>query len=129
MEMTNAIRRLSALAQDTRLQIFKLLVNTGPEGLAAGEIGRRLDIPAPTLSAHLLVLSNAPLVQARREGRSIIYSADYGAMRELLAYLTQDCCGGRADLCAPLDQLVSNAYGAPATEQVRSRQVRRRRQT
>lgn len=127
--MTDAIRRLSALAQVTRLQIFKLLVNVGPEGLAAGEIGRRLDIPAPTLSAHLLILSNARLVQARRDGRSIIYSAGYDSMRELLVYLTRDCCGGRAELCTPIDQLVSNAYaGAPRSERVRSRQVRRHRQ-
>ncbi|HTQ12780.1 MAG TPA: metalloregulator ArsR/SmtB family transcription factor [Rhizomicrobium sp.] len=102
MESETATKRLSALAQDSRLAVFRLLVKAGPEGVAAGEIARALGVAANTLSAQLLVLSNARLIRARREGRSIIYAADYAAMSELLVYLTEDCCGGRAEVCAPL---------------------------
>jgi ArsR family transcriptional regulator, arsenate/arsenite/antimonite-responsive transcriptional repressor len=102
MESDTAIMRLSALAQDSRLAVFRLLVKAGPEGIAAGEIARTLDIPANTMSAQLLVLSNAGLTRARRDGRSIIYAADFEAMTELLVYLTEDCCGGRPEICAPL---------------------------
>lgn len=102
MELLLAIKRLSALAQQTRLELFRLLVKAGPEGMAAGELARRLDVPASTMSAQLLVLSNAGLVRARREGRSIIYAVNFEAMRDLLVFLTKDCCGGRAEMCAPL---------------------------
>ncbi|MDE2464743.1 MAG: helix-turn-helix transcriptional regulator [Alphaproteobacteria bacterium] len=101
MELNDAVKRLSALAQDSRLQVFTLLVKAGPEGIAAGDIARAVGIPATTLSAHLLVLSNAGLVRARRSGRSLFYSVHYAAMRELLEYLTEDCCGGHPDMCAP----------------------------
>jgi ArsR family transcriptional regulator len=102
METSEVVKRLSALAQEARLEVFRLLVKAGPDGLAAGEIARRLETPANTTSAQLLVLSNAGLIRARREGRSIIYSVDYDAMRDLLIFLTEDCCGGRAEICAPL---------------------------
>lgn len=102
MEMNDAIQRLSALAHDARLSIFRLLVKAGPEGVAAGDIARTLDIPANTLSAQLLLLSNAKLLKARRDGRSIVYSIHFDAMRDLLLFLTEDCCGGRAEVCAPL---------------------------
>src|SRR5579859_6169048 len=102
MEMSEAIKGLSALAQDGRLAVFRLLVKAGPEGKAAGDIARKLGIPANTLSAQLLILSNAGLTRARREGRSIIYAVNYEAMSELLVYLTEDCCGGRTEICAPL---------------------------
>jgi ArsR family transcriptional regulator, arsenate/arsenite/antimonite-responsive transcriptional repressor len=108
MESDDAIRRLFALAQDSRLAVFRLLVKAGPDGLAAGEIARTLDIPANTLSAQLLVLSNAKLTRARRDGRSIIYATDFEAMSELLVYLTEDCCGGRPEVCAPLAAVASN---------------------
>ncbi|HLJ52045.1 MAG TPA: metalloregulator ArsR/SmtB family transcription factor [Rhizomicrobium sp.] len=107
MEMIDAIKRLSALAQDGRLDVFRLLVKVGPEGMAAGEIARTLGIQANTLSAQLLVLSNARLVHARRDGRSIIYSINFAAMSELLVYLMQDCCAGRAEVCAPLAVVVN----------------------
>ncbi|HEY2069207.1 MAG TPA: metalloregulator ArsR/SmtB family transcription factor [Rhizomicrobium sp.] len=107
METTDAVKRLSALAQDSRLEVFRLLVKAGPEGLAAGEIARELEIPANTLSAQLLLLSNAGLTAARREGRSIIYSANFEGMSDLLVYLTEDCCGGRAEICAPLAAVAS----------------------
>ena len=103
-----AVRRLSAIAQDSRLAVFRLLVKAGPEGLAAGDIARKLDTPANTMSAQLLVLSNAGLVRARREGRSIIYAVDFEAMRDLLVFLTEDCCGGRAEICAPLAAIAAS---------------------
>jgi DNA-binding transcriptional ArsR family regulator len=112
MELTDAIRRLSALAQDARLEVFRLLVKAGPEGMAAGDIARALDVQPNTLSAQLLVLSNAQLVRARREGRSIIYSVNFDSMRDLLVYLTEDCCGGRAEICAPLAEVASGCRPA-----------------
>jgi ArsR family transcriptional regulator, arsenate/arsenite/antimonite-responsive transcriptional repressor len=99
MKSKNAIEALSALAQETRLAIFRLLVRQGPDGLPAGAIGERLEIPAPTLSFHLAQLSRAGLVASRREGRSILYAADYRGMNALLTYLTEDCCQGRPELC------------------------------
>lgn len=109
MEMESAIKRLSAIAQEARLQVFRLLVKAGPEGVAAGDIARALDVPANTMSAQLLVLANAGLVKARREGRSIIYAINFEAMRDLLVFLTEDCCGGRAEMCAPLATIASRA--------------------
>jgi ArsR family transcriptional regulator, arsenate/arsenite/antimonite-responsive transcriptional repressor len=102
METIDAVKRLSALAQEARLEVFRLLMKAGPEGVPAGEIARALQTPANTMSAQLLVLANAGLVRARRQGRSIIYSVDFAAMRDLLVFLTEDCCGGRAEICAPL---------------------------
>jgi ArsR family transcriptional regulator, arsenate/arsenite/antimonite-responsive transcriptional repressor len=107
MELETAIKRLSAIAQDARLEVFRLLVKAGPDGMAAGDIARKLGIAANTLSAQLLVLSNAGLIRARRDGRSIIYAVHYEAMRDLLVFLTEDCCGGRAEMCAPLAELAS----------------------
>lgn len=102
MESNLAIKRLSALAQASRLAVVRLLVRAGPEGLAAGDIARALDIPPNTLSAQLTVLANAGLVASRRDGRSIIYTADVDGIGELLLYLVEDCCQGRPELCAPL---------------------------
>lgn len=107
MELEDALRGLSALAQQGRLAAFRLLVKAGPGGMAVGDIARRLHTAANTMSAQLLVLSNAGLVRARREGRSIIYAADFDRMGELLLFLTEDCCGGRAEICAPLAQTVN----------------------
>ena len=102
MEAIDAVKRLSALAQEARLEVFRLLVKAGPEGLAAGAIARSLKTAANTMSAQLLVLSNAGIIHARREGRSIIYSVDFSAVSDLLVFLTKDCCGGRSEICAPL---------------------------
>jgi DNA-binding transcriptional ArsR family regulator len=107
MEMNDALRRLSALSQQSRLEVFRLLVKAGKQGLAAGEIARRLETAPNTLSAQLLILSNAGLVSARRDGRSIIYCADFDAMGDLLLYLTEDCCGGKPEICAPLARTVN----------------------
>jgi ArsR family transcriptional regulator, arsenate/arsenite/antimonite-responsive transcriptional repressor len=92
---------LGALAQETRLDIFRLLVQKGPEGLPAGEIGERLNQPSPTLSFHLNQMRFAGLVTSRRASRSIIYSANFDVMNGLIAYLAENCCGGRPELCAP----------------------------
>jgi len=108
METANALRALSALAQDGRLAVFRLLVKTGPDGMAAGDIARRLKTAPNTMSAQLLVLSNAGLVRARRDGRSIIYAVDFAAMSALLLFLTEDCCGGKPEICAPLAATVNN---------------------
>jgi ArsR family transcriptional regulator, arsenate/arsenite/antimonite-responsive transcriptional repressor len=116
MEMEIAIKRLSAIAQEARLEVFRLLVKAGPDGMAAGDIARSLGVPANTLSAQLLVLSNAGLVRARRDGRSIIYAINFEAMRDLLVFLTEDCCGGRAEMCAPLAAL--GAGGAECCDTV-----------
>ncbi len=116
MEIYDATKRLAALAHDGRIQVFRLLVKAGPEGLAAGEIARKLDTAANTLSAQLLLLTNARLVQARRDGRSIIYAANFEAMRDLLIYLTEDCCGGRAEVCAPLVEIATKAVCCPPSK-------------
>lgn len=100
--MTTAIESLSALAHDGRLKVFRLLVQAGPSGLAAGEIARRLGTPPNTLSANLALLSHAGLAQSRRDGRSIIYSARFDRMGALMAFLAEDCCGGAPEVCAPL---------------------------
>ncbi|HUO05810.1 MAG TPA: metalloregulator ArsR/SmtB family transcription factor [Candidatus Binataceae bacterium] len=101
MKKAAAISALGALAQDTRLDIFRLLVQKGPAGVAAGEIGERLGQPLPTLSFHLNQLRFAGLVTSRRESRSIIYSANFDAITGLIAYLTENCCGGQRECCIP----------------------------
>src|SRR6478672_2302792 len=108
MDTKNALAGLSALAHDGRLAVFRLLIKTGPKGLAAGDIARKLDTQPNTMSAQLLVLSNAGLISARREGRSIIYAADFERMGELLQFLTKDCCGGRPEICGPLAATINN---------------------
>jgi DNA-binding transcriptional ArsR family regulator len=108
MESQLAVKRLSALAQDGRLAVFRLLVKAGPDGIAAGDIAQALDLPPNTLSAQLTILANAGLVGSRRVGRSIIYSANYTGMSELLVYLMEDCCQGRPEVCAPLGELANS---------------------
>lgn len=95
MEKTTTLARLAALAQESRLDIFRLLVESGPAGLPAGGIAARLALPGATLSFHLKELRQAGLVSCRRAGRSLIYAADFAAMSSLVAYLTENCCGGR----------------------------------
>ncbi|MEZ5742185.1 MAG: metalloregulator ArsR/SmtB family transcription factor [Sphingomonadaceae bacterium] len=94
MQPDHVIRALSALAQEHRLAAFRLLVQAGEQGLAAGVLADRLDVPPSSMSFHLAQLANAGLVTQRRESRSIIYSADYAAMNGLMGYLTENCCGG-----------------------------------
>jgi ArsR family transcriptional regulator len=99
MENKRAVALLSALAQATRLEIFRSLVASGPEGLPAGEIAQRLSVPPPTLSFHLKDLAAAELVTSIREGRSIRYIANFNAISLLMSFLTENCCGGRPDDC------------------------------
>lgn len=99
MEKNTAVAGLTALAQETRLDIFRLLVSAGPEGTAAGDIGARLSLAPATLSFHLKELRRAGLIACRRRGRSLIYSADFETMSGLLAYLTENCCGSA---CGPV---------------------------
>jgi DNA-binding transcriptional ArsR family regulator len=106
MELSTAVKRLSALAQNGRLSVFRLLMQSDPAGIAAGDIARALGVTPNTLSAQLNLLANAGLVRSRRKGRSIIYSADYEAMSRLLVYLTEDCCHARPEICAPLAEVV-----------------------
>jgi DNA-binding transcriptional ArsR family regulator len=102
MQLPTAVEALSALAQGHRLAVFRLLVRAGAEGLAAGEIAREVGALPNTLSSHLTILGHAGLIQSRRDGRSIIYSADYGRMRDLLAFLVDDCCAGLPEICGDL---------------------------
>jgi DNA-binding transcriptional ArsR family regulator len=99
MEKMDAIAALAALAQESRLDIFRLLVQAGPDGLPAGQIAARLNLPAATLSFHLNQLRHAGLLTFRRESRSLIYAAEYAAMNDLLAYLTENCCQGERPSC------------------------------
>lgn len=104
MNQIEAVGALGALAQESRLAVFRLLVKRGPKGHPAGEIGERLAIPGPTLSFHLRTLAQAGLVTTRREGRFIHYAAAFDRMNALVGYLTENCCGrpsGRVPACAP----------------------------
>jgi len=101
MDQISAVAALSALAHETRLALFRLLVTSGPAGLAAGAIAERLGIAPSSLSFHLQELVHAGLIAQRRLSRNLIYSAEYGTMNELLLYLTENCCG-RGQVCAPL---------------------------
>ncbi|HLW72005.1 MAG TPA: metalloregulator ArsR/SmtB family transcription factor [Candidatus Binataceae bacterium] len=124
MKKSAVIGALGALAQETRLDIFRLLVQKGPEGLPAGEIGTRLGQPSPTLSFHLNQLKFAGLVSSRRASRSIIYSANFKLMTALLGYLTENCCGGRPELCAPASLSGCESECAPQST-IATRKTRR----
>jgi DNA-binding transcriptional ArsR family regulator len=101
MESKNAVQALAALAQESRLAVFRLLVQAGPTGVSAGEIAADLKLPPATLSFHLKELSHASLVQARQEGRFVFYSANFEQMGELVGFLTENCCGRDGVSCAP----------------------------
>jgi ArsR family transcriptional regulator, arsenate/arsenite/antimonite-responsive transcriptional repressor len=101
MESSSAVVALSALAQENRLDVFRLLVQTGPDGMAAGDVAERLEIPPATLSFHLAQLRQAGLLSMRRDGRSLIYSANYDGMNALMAFLTENCCRGAAPCAVP----------------------------
>jgi DNA-binding transcriptional ArsR family regulator len=102
MDREDAIGAFAALAQATRLEVFRLLVEHAPAGLAAGEIAQRMAVPHNTMSTHLAVLARAGLIEAERQSRSIIYRVRLETVRDLTAYLLQDCCGGHPEVCAPL---------------------------
>jgi ArsR family transcriptional regulator, arsenate/arsenite/antimonite-responsive transcriptional repressor len=102
MESESVIIALAALAQSTRLDVFRLLVKHEPEGLPAGDIARQLAVPHNTMSSHLGILSRAGLINSERRSRLIIYRADLHRLREVVTFLLRDCCGGHPDVCAPL---------------------------
>jgi ArsR family transcriptional regulator len=102
MDSSIAIACLDSLAQDTRLRAFRELVRAGAEGLPAGVLARRCVVPHNTMSSHLAILTRSGLVSDKRVGRSIIYRAEVGKLRQLAIYLVKDCCNGRPDMCAPL---------------------------
>ena len=102
MESEAAILGLAALAQSTRMDVFRLLVKHEPEGVAAGDIAKALAVPQNTMSSHLAVLSRAGLVTAQRFSRSIVYRADLARFQEVMLFMLRDCCDGRPEICAPL---------------------------
>jgi DNA-binding transcriptional ArsR family regulator len=107
MESESAILALAALAQPTRLDVFRLLVKREPHGLPAGDIAKAMAVPQNTMSAHLAVLARAGLVTARRIGRSIVYRADLARFQTVMAFLVNDCCDGRPEICAPLIESIT----------------------
>ncbi|MEM9589749.1 MAG: metalloregulator ArsR/SmtB family transcription factor [Pseudomonadota bacterium] len=102
MDINEAVDALGGLAQESRLRVFRLLISAGTEGIAAGEIAKAVGIPKNTLSSHLGILTRAKLIQARKEGRSIIYAVDFEGTRSLLSFLVEDCCQGDPSVCGPL---------------------------
>jgi DNA-binding transcriptional ArsR family regulator len=111
MEAATAIAAFSALAQETRLAALRLLVQAGPNGLAAGEIAERLGVPASTLSFHLRELDRAELARSWRVQRQIRYAAHYDGLRRLLTFLTADCCNGHPEICSGLTQMAATCGG------------------
>jgi DNA-binding transcriptional ArsR family regulator len=101
MEKSRVVAALAALAQDNRLDVYRLLVEAGPDGLPAGEVAARLKLPPNTLTFHFDRLRAAGLVTVRRAGRSMIYAAQFDTMTALIGYLTENCCGGSPEICAP----------------------------
>jgi len=114
MQLPVAVEALSALAHASRLAVFRLLVRVGPEGMAAGDIAHEVGARSSTLSTHLTILGHAGLIRSRREGRSIVYSADYDGMRALLGFLVADCCGGRPEICGALADQANGASCCPS---------------
>lgn len=109
MDIKQAISAFSSLSQETRVDVFRLLVKAGDEGMLSGEIGEKLNVRQNTMSANLAILLNAGLVRNERQGRTIRYYADFEGIRGLLAFLMEDCCGGNPELCQPvIDELACN---------------------
>lgn len=119
MDSARAIEGLTALAQPTRLDVFRRLVKAHPDELAAGAIARACKVPHNTMSTHLAVLARAELIGMRRDGRTIYYGVNLDGFRSLVAFLTRDCCGGRAEICAPLIAELTCCVPARKRERVR----------
>jgi DNA-binding transcriptional ArsR family regulator len=113
MQLPGAVEALSALAHTSRLAVFRLLVRAGPDGLPAGALAREVGALPNTLSSHLTILTHAGLIRARRDGRSILYSADYDAMSAVLGFLMEDCCAGRPEICMPLAEIAAGTNCCP----------------
>ncbi len=126
MDTQRAIGALGALAQETRLQVFRVLVKAGPKGLAAGAIAEALGIPSPTLSFHLQQLNYSGLVTKRRESRSLIYSVSIEGMNMLMGFLMDDCCGGKPELCKPGRVNVARGSSAKTTGKAVRQNLRKR---
>lgn len=125
METEEAGLALAALAQSTRLEVFRLLVRHEPDGMAAGEIAAALAVPQNTMSSHLSVLARAGLVSARRFGRSIVYRADLSRLRQVMLFMLTDCCDGRPEICAPLiEDLTPCCAPKPGPSKSRRKAVR-----
>jgi ArsR family transcriptional regulator len=114
MDTKNAIAALAALAQPTRLDTFRLLVAREPDGVPVGELARLIDVPQNTMSTHLAILTRAGLISGERRSRLIIYRASLDRFRQIALFLLKDCCGGRAELCAPL--IAELTHCCPQTE-------------
>jgi ArsR family transcriptional regulator, arsenate/arsenite/antimonite-responsive transcriptional repressor len=123
METESAILALAALAQSTRLDVFRLLVKHGPEGLAAGDIAKALTVPQNTMSSHLSVLSRAGLVTAQRFSRSIVYRADLARLRTVMLFMLRDCCDGRPEICAPLIESLTPCCQPPEHPSTRKKRA------
>jgi len=122
MEIKSAVAALAALAQETRLSVFRLLVEAGPQGVAAGALGETLQVPAATLSFHLKELSHAGLVTSRQEGRFVYYAASYEHMAALMGFLTQNCCRGMPQKClAVLETALGSCCAPVQSKRKRSR--------
>ncbi len=119
MENEEAVLALAALAQSTRLQAFRVLVKHAPDGLAAGDLARALEVPQNTLSAHLAILSRADLVTSERHSRSIVYRANLEAFQRVTVFLLQDCCGGRPEICAPVVEILQSCCPPKRKEKAR----------
>lgn len=115
MDDTDALDVFAALSQPTRLDTFRRLMRYEPDGLAAGEIAASLSVPQNTMSSHLAILTRAGLIASERRGRSIVYRAVVGRIRELASFLVQDCCGGHPELCEPLIAELSPCCGSGST--------------
>jgi DNA-binding transcriptional ArsR family regulator len=121
VEIRIAVTALAALAQETRLAAFRVLVEAGPEGVPAGSIADKLDVPAATLSFHLKELSRAGLVTSRQESRFIYYAVNFEQMAALMTFLTQNCCRGMPQACVEVVESALGRCGAPARSKARSR--------
>ncbi|KCZ50782.1 ArsR/SmtB family transcription factor [Hyphomonas pacifica] len=116
MTPTAALSSLAALAHECRLDVFRMLVKAGTEGLAAGQIAAALDCPASSLSFHLAQLTRAGLLEQKREGRSLIYSVSFDQFVALMGFLLEDCCQGRSEICAPLAEIARTAACCSETD-------------
>lgn len=126
MEIKDAVSALAALAQETRLSIFRLLIEAGPDGMAAGRIGEALKVPGATLSFHLKDLARTGLVSARQDKQFIYYAVDFERMAELMTFLTQNCCQGMPQKCLTV---VESALGSCCTPAKKTRSKAKRRQS
>jgi ArsR family transcriptional regulator, arsenate/arsenite/antimonite-responsive transcriptional repressor len=125
MEIKDAVTALAALAQETRLAVYRLLIEAGPEGVSAGRIGERLEVPGATLSFHLKELARARLISSRQERQFIYYAADFERMAELMTFLTQNCCQGMPQACLTVVETELARCCAPLSKSKKSRPTRR----